>query len=589
MRTFFLSLSLLCPWLLLSAPVAAVEWVDVSDRHAQVLLEAQARFSPEFASAIGLAEHDARIADLGEDIGPRRRAALAEARRTLEGRLLDERQPQVRQDLQLMIAAANRQIEGSELNERHLLPYVDVPRLVFAGVQGLLQEQIAAERRAAALPRLQAYVGLADPDTPSAFAQARARFEEKLGERGLLGPVVSEVEQGLANIPTYAAGIRSLFERYEIDGEEAEAALAALDAAFAAHAEWVRAAVLPRARSEARLPDELYAYQLRSAGIEIAPEALIEQARVAFVEIREQMQRLAPQVAEAHDIASRDYREVIRALKREQLDAEEIEGYYREVIDEIDRIIARERIVDLPERPMVMRLGTPAESAAQPAPHFRPAPLIGNTGEQGQFVLPLGNPGAEAGPEDRYDDFTFRAAAWTLSAHEGRPGHELQFTAMVERGVSLARSLFARNSVNVEGWALYAEAEMVPHEPPEGQLIALQFRLLRAARAILDPMLNLGLISRAEAERILLEDVVLSPAMARQELDRYQFRAPGQAGSYFHGYQRILALRAEAEIALGERFDRLAYNNFLLDQGMLPPDLLAEAVRREFIPARKGR
>ena len=74
-------------------------------------------------------------------------------------------------------------------------------------------------------------------------------------------------------------------------------------------------------------------------------------------------------------------------------------------------------------------------------------------------------------------------------------------------------------------------------------------------------------------------------AMARQELDRYTFNAPGQAGSYFYGYTRILELRAETELALGDKFDRLAFNNFLLDQGMLPPDLLAKAVREQFVPA----
>ena len=179
--------------------------------------------------------------------------------------------------------------------------------------------------------------------------------------------------------------------------------------------------------------------------------------------------------------------------------------------------------------------------------------------------------------------------AWTLSAHEGRPGHELQFTAMVERGVSLARTLFAFNSVNVEGWALYAEAEMIPHEPLDGQLIALQFRLLRAARAMLDPMLNLGMIDRARAEKVLIEDVGLSKPMARQELDRYTFNAPGQAGSYFYGYTRILELRAETELALGDRFDRLAFNNFLLDQGLLPPDQLAKAVREQFVPAQSAK
>jgi len=163
----------------------------------------------------------------------------------------------------------------------------------------------------------------------------------------------------------------------------------------------------------------------------------------------------------------------------------------------------------------------------------------------------------------------------------------LQFTAMVERGISLARTLFAFNSVNVEGWALYAEAEMVPYEPLEGQLIALQLRLLRAARAMLDPMLNLGLTDRERAGQVLTEDVGLSEPMARQELDRYTFNAPGQAGSYFYGYSRIMQLRMETELALGKQFDRRAYNNFLLDQGLLPPDQLAKAVREQFIPAQR--
>lgn len=569
--------------LLLPGVLAAQEWVERSDRHARALIAAQAHFSPELATELGLAEFDRAVADLGPGLDGRRRRALEEAMHRLQAELLDERDPDVRQDLLLMIDATRRQIEGIDVYGRHLLPYVDAPALVFRGVQSLLQDGLPDERRGAALDRLRRYVGLhADADGPgdSIFAQSQARFEERLGDRDLLGPPRGEVEQGMANAATYVAGLRQLFEA---EGVEATEALDALDRQVDAHVGWVRQTVLPRARGDGRLPEELYAYNLRQFGIDIEPGALVAAARIAFFEIREQMQRLAPEVARAEGIDADDYRGVIRALKREQLEEDEIEDHYRGVIERIDTIIAREGIVDIPRRPVTMRLGSAAESAASPAPHFRPAPLIDNTGEQGQFVLPLGNPSVAAGPEDSYDDFTFRAAAWTLSAHEARPGHELQFSSMLERGVSLARSLFARNSVSVEGWALYAEAELVPYEPPAGQLIALQFRLMRAARAILDPMLNLGLIDRAGAERILLEDVVLSPAMARQELDRYQFRAPGQAGSYFYGYQRILELRTEAEFALGKDFDRRAYNNFLLDQGMLPPDLLAEAVRTRFI------
>ena len=48
------------------------------------------------------------------------------------------------------------------------------------------------------------------------------------------------------------------------------------------------------------------------------------------------------------------------------------------------------------------------------------APLVGNTGQQGQFVLPVSVPTAD-GKALQYDDFNYPSAAWTLSAHEGRP------------------------------------------------------------------------------------------------------------------------------------------------------------------------
>jgi uncharacterized protein (DUF885 family) len=48
-----------------------------------------------------------------------------------------------------------------------------------------------------------------------------------------------------------------------------------------------------------------------------------------------------------------------------------------------------------------------------------------------------------------------------------------------------------------------------------------------------------------------------------------------------------MALRARTEIALGSRFDRYAFNNFLIQQGLLPPDLLAKAVETEFVPSQE--
>jgi len=564
-------------------------WVQRSNEVAQPLLKAQAEFAPEFASFFGLPGYDDRVADFGPKQGERLRAAMRGAKGTLEKELKTEENPNVRQDIGILIGAADRQIEGSELNEKLMVPFADVGQLVFQGEQALLQDQVAPERRAHALARLQAYVGLA-PNTTPITTLARQRYEEQASNATLVKPTRLEVEQALRNAETYAKGIHDLFGKYKIEG--GDAALAALDQQMKDYADWMRGTVLPSARSDTRLPPELYAFQLKQVGIDITPQELIQRAQLEFMETRAAMQQLAPLVAKAKGLHAEDYREVIRELKKKQLDKSSIEGYYRKtVMPELEKQIAAHRVVDLPNRPMVMRLASPAESAAQPAPHFLPAPLIDNTGQQGQFVLPLGNPASEGkdGKGAAYDDFTYEAGGWTLTAHEGRPGHELQFTAMVERGVSLARSLFAFNSVNVEGWALYAEAEMVPYEPLEGQLIALQLRLLRAARAMLDPMLNLGLIDRERANQVLMQDVSLSEPMARQELDRYTFNMPGQAGAYFYGYSRIMQLRMETELTLGAKFDRMAYNNFLLDQGLLPPDQLAKAVREVFVPAQRDK
>ena len=71
---------------------------------------------------------------------------------------------------------------------------------------------------------------------------------------------------------------------------------------------------------------------------------------------------------------------------------------------------------------------------------------------------------------------------------------------MIESGVSLARALFAFNSTNVEGWGLYAEAITLPFMPLDGQLISLQLRLQRAARAFLDPELQTGKTTPEKAQ-----------------------------------------------------------------------------------------
>ena len=557
------------------------DWIARSNADAQTLLDITARFSPESATDIGVKGYDEKTADLGPDTDKRQREALVAARTKYAQRLAEEKDPNVHQDLQILIKQIDGNIKGIDLNDKYLLPWYDAGQIVFSGEFSLLNEQSTPEQNQAALGRLKCYVGMTQGCT-ALVDEARARTNEKLNDKALLGPVKADVEQKLGNTQRYVDGIRKLFAEKKVAGSDE--AMAKLDKQLKDYNAWVKKTVLPRSRTDFRLPEPLYAYNLEQVGLDIAPRDLIGRAELEFMETTYALQALAPVVAKAEGLPDGDYREVLKGLKKKQLAKDKVEPTYHDVLLKIEDTIRKQRIVELPKRQMAMRLASEAENARTPAPHMDPPPFVGNTGQRGTFVLTTGNPPKSGEKTQTYDDFTFEAAAWTLTAHEGRPGHELQFAAMVEQGVSLTRSLFAFNSVNVEGWALYSEAEMMPYEPPAGQFIALQFRLLRAARAFLDPMLNLGLIDRDRAHDILVNDVGLSEPMARQELDRYTLNSPGQATAYFYGYTRILQLRAETQTKLGSKFDRKAFNDFLIAQGLLPPDLLADAVRTRFIP-----
>lgn len=558
---------------------ATLAWVGTSNAYTQKLIAFDASFYPEGASSTGYEQYDGLAFDLAADRDERYLAGAKALKAEFTAAMGTESNPYVKQDLEILIGSLDQSIAGIELNKKLMLDWTDVPEAIYFGVSNLLDERVSPERQKKAVELLQRYTGTFKGTTPL-VDQAKARFVASQGE-GNTGPYDVEVREAVAKYPTYAAGIRELFTRFKIKG--ADKALKAMDAQFADYGKWTTDTVLPAARTTAPMPEELYALNLRRVGIDIDPQEAMAQARRGYYELRAQMDALAPQVAAKFGFAETDYIGVLNQLKKQTIPNDKIEAFYRDINAQIEQKMVAAGISSLPETELQMRLATPAEAAAQPAPHMSPPRLIGNTGEQGQFILTAGNPTASA--EDAYDDFNHPAAAWTLSAHEARPGHEMQFAALVKQGVSLARLLYAFNSTNVEGWALYAEAEMLPLEPIEGQLIALQFRQLRAARAMLDPMLNLGLISREEAGKVLRDEVGFSPGMVKQELDRYQFRAPGQAGSYYYGYRKLIDLRVETELLLGDKFDQLAFNDFLLGQGIIPLDLIAKAVREEFVPA----
>ena len=571
----------------LAIPALAAEqpWVTKSNENARLLLNVVAKYSPENATELGVDGYDEQITDMSRDLFEATNKDVRAVIAQLQQRLKSETDAKVRQDLEILIKTGQDQLRSEALKRKYLMPYVDVGQLLFGVVRATLDPRIPKERQQTIVKRLEKYAGLTKGYRPITEL-AQERLQERLkANRNLLGPYKGEVEQALNDGPTLVKGMKDLLAKSDVKGWEP--AYAALEKQLTAYDAQVRARVLPKARADHRLPAELYADNLHQFGVDITPQELMAKALTSFAEIRNQMNITAGLIARERKLPNADYRAVMQELKKQQIPADKVMPLYAERLAQIEDAVRQQGIVSLPTRKAVIRLATPAENAQQPAPHMNAPRLIGNTGEYGEFVLTTGMPPDASGKALVFDDFTHQAASWTLTAHEARPGHELQFAKMLEAGVSTARAVFAFNSVNVEGWALYAEAEMQPYEPLDGQLFALQARLQRAARAFLDPMVNLGEITPEGVKSFLMEDVGLSEGMATQEMQRYIFRAPGQATSYFYGYQRLMETRQAAEVALRQKFNRQAFNDFVLSQGLVPPALLRKAVMQEFVPAQR--
>jgi hypothetical protein len=557
-------------------------WIEQSNRYTRLLFDVQLKHSPEQGSREGLARFDAQISDprLADELVQRRELeAVLTALRTARPQVSDR---DVQEDLDILRRAFDLQFRMDDFAQQHLVTAFNPSESVFQGIQALLDDQVPADRRPAALVRLRKYAGLEPGFAPYA-ERVRQRTTEQLAKPGVFFPPKTLLENQLDRNPNYLKGIPLLFKKFHLHGWEG--AFTSLKAQLHDYDAWVRTNLLPKARTDFREPPEEYALDLEQNGIDVSPAEIATRAHAAFQQDQAAMAPLAIQVARANGLASSDYRAVIAELKKRQITGTAIVPFYEHRLHEIERIITTNGLVTLPNRPAIIRLASAAETAQAPAPHMGGISFLNNPGQRGEFVLPLTMPSSSGAKYDRYDDFTYDAVAWTLTAHEVRPGHELQFDSMLEHGVSLARMRFAGNSTNTEGWGLYAEYIMQPFEPAEAQLVALQSRLLRDARAFLDPELQSGQITTAQAFKVLTEDVVLSHAFATEEIERYTLENPGQAVSYFYGYTQLLSLRKETEAALGTKFNPLRFHDFVLGQGLLPPRLLRKAVLEDFVPS----
>jgi Bacterial protein of unknown function (DUF885) len=536
------------------------EWVVRSDRFADSLSKAidAEDCQKKLAVSEGLKE---------VDLGFRacRQNNVLQAVQALEQKLAQEKDAQLHLDLEILVKAGQQSLRSYVLDEKYQVSYVNLSKAILDSLKSTLKaSKSSSSRKAAILAKLKQYAGL-EPGKIALATSLEQAIQTQLQKTELDFPSKDLLETDLKGNASQIHEIQTFLEQQNVPNHEG--AYAQLKAQLLNYEMFIRRQVLPKAAQNFRLPPELYTFRLEEQGIETPIEDVMQHGLAAFTQVQQQMEELAPQVAQKKHLKARNYREIIETLQKEQLSAEDTLHLYQNRAKDLEAILAREHLVTLPQRKFNIRLATVKETEDFPVPLYIAASRT--------FVIPVLRDREKA---KLYNDFTNPAISWTLTVHEGRPGHDLQLSTLKDRHLSRARTDFSRNATSIEGWATYAETIMQPYMPLEGKFMSLQFQLLRAARAFLEPELQLGKITTANALKVLTEDAGFSQFFAKQEVKRYLSRFPGQAPTYFYGSQQFLELRSQTEKRLGKKFNAREFNDFILSNGFLKPKLLKQVI-----------
>jgi hypothetical protein len=129
-------------------------WIEESNRYTQRLIDVRIRHSPEYGSAQGLSQYDGEIANprLTDELQERaERDAVIDK---IKSQLPEEKNRAVAEDLQILIHAIDLDDRTQDFGIRREVPYINPSADIFQGIKILLDDQVAPERRPAAVIRL---------------------------------------------------------------------------------------------------------------------------------------------------------------------------------------------------------------------------------------------------------------------------------------------------------------------------------------------------------------------------------------------------------------------------------------------------
>lgn len=532
------------------------------ERLAERYFEASYEMMPVSATLLGIHQYDDRLGDFSRPAFADHLQRLRDFRRQLAA-LDKSRLPMPTQiDYDLVASDVETTIRWiDEIPEWRRNPsfYVDWPLF---GVLTLLIRDFAPLEE-----RLRSVIGRL-----SALGQALAAATENLENPPPVYTQVAieSVESGLDLFNTMVPSIAKLAPNLEA------AVLAANGGAVAAYTnylDFLKNDLLPRSNGDYAIGKDRFEAKLRSEHmLDLTTAQLRSIGQRVYDETKAALEKLAATID-----PNRRWSDLVEEARQHHPRADDLLETYRRELTSLRSFIVTRDLVTLPSNEVLEVVETPgfARATTPYAAYLPPAPF--EREQKGQFwVTPidLGQPAevqrAQLG-EHCY------ASLPSIALHEAYPGHHLQF--VWSNNVSNYVRKHVSSSLFAEGWALYCEQLLGDqrYTPATGgevdgrmfRLFLLKDQLWRAARVLIDVGLHTRTMSVDQAVRLLVDEVKLTEAAARTEVQRYTM-TPTQPMSYMMGKLEILRLRDELKLPLHQ------FHDLLLSSGTIPLKLVRE-------------
>lgn len=368
----------------------------------------------------------------------------------------------------------------------------------------------------------------------------------------------------------FAAQGQTLSEALPGEDAKVKEAVATATRAYDDYATFLETTIAPHAKGDFAAGRAAFEQLYRTSyHLDMTPDEVRAVGARVLGETKAEMTALAKKI----DPSAPGFLPVLAALKKKHPTEDQLLPTYRREVLRVRKFLVDKRVVPFPDGDDCEVIETPVFLRSTLTAAYDQAPPFDPVTKGFFFVSPVDPKASAAEREATLSEHDFGDVVDT-AVHEVYPGHHLQLS-FARRHPSLVRKITGP-SIFAEGWALYTEELLAElgYYSDEERLMQLSWTLVRAARVVIDVDLHTRGMSFDDAVAMLMREVGLGQALAKNEVSRYVM-TPTQPMSYLMGRQEIMAMRAKVKVREGSRFSLAKFHEDLLKRGTVAPSLLA--------------